>query len=241
MVEAALTANYRLLAAGEDWLIDLTDVSEDRAHADAGTVLRPVITEKVEAIPTQHANAFTVARMLHGAKTELLRARVSGWVVVVNEGGGRWGGGDAVFPSDQLTVPTGALMVRNAVFSQRADPDADWIDGGPVMSGAVKLTRVRAFDQASGTSNPDSIALHPGEDRCFLFLTASAVATVMLSSDVNDSTSVSLVAGTRFVELTGLDSLGSVVVSDAVLDFGGITGIEKVTGWLLIGRTQDVD
>ena len=241
MVEAALTANYRLLAAGADWLIDLTDVTEDRAHADAGTVLRPVVTEEVEAIPTQHANSFTVARMLYGAKTELLQARASGWIVVANEGGNRWGGGDSVFPSDQLTVPTGALMARNVVFSQRADPDADWIDGGPVKSGTTQLTRVLAFDQVSGTADPSGIALHPHQDRCFLFLTSSAVATVRMSHGGNHSTMMDLVADTGFVELEGVATLGNAVQNNAVLDFGGISGTENVAGWLLIGRSQDVD
>ena len=202
----------------------------------------PSSPRKWRPSPPNMPTRFTVARMLYGAKTELLRARASGWVVVVNEAGNRWGGGDAVFPSDQLTVPTGALMARNAVFSQRADPDADWIDGGPVKSGTTQLTRVLVFDQVSGTADPSGIALHPHQDRCFLFLTTSAVATVRMSHGGNHSTMMNLVADTGFVELEGVcypwqrcaEQRGSRLWWHLWL-------MENVAGWLLIGRNQDVD
>ena len=237
MAQAGLTAEIQELAGGSNWFMNLSSVVEDVTHADAGAVLRPSVSGSpgIEAIPTQHINAWNVARMLYGTKSETLRARKAGHLFVIDEDADMWGGGLATFPADQLTVPNSGLMARNLVFNQAEE---DWYDGAP----ADDLDRVIPIEiTAPSAGVPTGIKLDPANDRAVLALSTSAVATIRVVSGGSMTPEVALTASSGIVDLGALTALGSAKVTNGTLTVGGLSGSETLVGWLLFAPYQDID
>ena len=239
MARVAESHEYRKVAAAGTWLIDLTNVVDDLTGADAGSILRPAVPgPEVEAIPTQHANTASVGRMLYGATAKLLMARTAGWFFAIDPTNDCWYGGPYEMATDQITIPRGDLVARNVVFSQGAGA---WYDGGPALTAATELDRVTTIDLAATTDLPDGLRWDPPNDRAILLLTRSAEATFRLKSGAAQTAERALATTTRMLDLGALTALGNARITNGTFTITGLTGTEKLEGWLLVGKRQTID
>ena len=230
----SITKNTAVIAGDADWRADLGPIITGLVVNDGGVVERnPRVGQAgVDAVPIKHQCSMTFDRMFEGDTARILAAHPTGYVFAIATDVDGWEGGAYADPSDNLTNPTGGLMIRGANLAQ-AGP---WHDAGPASAKDRRL----AVALTASSPTLTSIAYDPGTDSVFLVLTTGAVASVQLSQGGNTNTSVATsVAGGVLV----LDNanLGDTPLANVVLTATGLTGDETLVGWLLTGAPQGLD
>ena len=229
-------SNRRYIAAGADWLLDLTPATRGAVWSDAATIIRDFVASKAgaEAVAPAHQNQLALADFRGGQIADELRGRRRGSIFVVDTAAKRWYGGPYDTGSDDETVPTNALISRPFTLVQSGGP---WLDGA-TRQGLVRVVPFTLTNAAASLADVGGI--DTGNDRAIALLTTSAEAQLHLDGAAA-SDQVATPAAEGWVELTNLAALGNGVVADADLVATGLTGQETLTGWLLVGRNQKRD
>jgi len=241
MADYSYLAGLRIYAAAATWIVEISNSVDSISHSDGGTInQRPAAgTGNFTAKATQHRNAVTIGNMLLAGAEELLTRR-KGTLLVVDDDNDCWFGGPYTLPSDQATTPTSDFLVSALAFGQGP---GKWWDGGPAQSSTTEVDRVVALDLGARDNAPTGLRVDAASDRAMLALTTSATCTFRVASDANRAPTapINLTTGSRLVDVGALSGLGSGRLTNVTLDIAGLSGQEKLEGWLLIGRHQTVD
>ena len=229
MVAGNQTSHLSLLVNG----VDVSDSVQGVTWADSGNILRPVPlgSAGVEAVPERHQNTVTLAAVLYGVLAEHL---VGGprECLLLDSQNDLWSAGQVIGPQDQVTGAPGALVARAVTLTQTGRA---WAYG----TKAVPF----ALNASTGESDNTTINLSSsGREQAWVALTTAAECTVNLEdTDGTPAASTSNVTATsRWVGPLATNSLGSGASTAVRLGTSGLTGQERLEGWLLIGHTQEI-
>ena len=230
MVAGHQTSHLALVVNGTD----VSTAAQGVTWADSGNILRPVPigSAGVEAVPERHQNTVTVNAVLYGVLAEhMVGGPRECWLV--DSENGLWCAGQVIGPQDQVTGAPGALVARSVTLTQTG---RRWASGTKVVP--LNLTAANS-ESANTTIN---LTATSAREQAWVALTSSASATVNLedTDGTPSAATTSVTATSRWVGPLAVDSLGNGAATAVRLGTSGLSGQNRLQGWLLIGQQQQI-